>query len=189
MSGLGVTEQPAPVRAGRLAPLVAYAEVVLVLAVVGALAGALWEAVWTPPSGVAYQHRFVLDGQGLTRDFAGTGLFVVIGVLAGLAVAVVLTLVLTVVPLRAVVLDEVWLVAALVVGGLAASYLMWQVGTLLGPSDAAHLARSAADYAPIPGDLRVHGVAAFGAFPAGALLGGVLVLLPGGRRGVAPESV
>jgi hypothetical protein len=129
----------------------------------GGLCGWLWEALWTPPSGVAYRHKWVLDGAGMPRDFDGTGTYFVIAVLAGLLVGLVVS----------VVFDaSAMLTLAVVLAGAAlGGYVMWQVGTLLGPPDPATVAKHAEDLAPVPGSLEVHGLGSFLAFPLGAVTG------------------
>ena len=57
--------------------------VLVAAAALGALAGVVWEWVWTPPSGVAFQGKFVLDENGLPGEFSGTGWYVVVAAAAG----------------------------------------------------------------------------------------------------------
>jgi hypothetical protein len=162
---------------------------VVVLVVVGALAGIVWWWVWTPPTGVVLDERWVLDAQGLARDFDGTGWYVVIAVLAGLVGGLVVTW-----PSRG---DEVTLLAAVAVGALLAGWVMYQVGHALGPADPQVLAKGRVDLTPLPGDLRVAGAdrgadllgpgaSVFVAFPGGALSAAAAVFLMTERRGRAP---
>jgi hypothetical protein len=140
--------------------------------VVGALAGVVWERLWTPPSGLAYQRHFYLDGAGLPHDVDGTGLFVLVGVVAaallGLAVGLVRG-------------DERILLIALLAATVLAAVAMTWVGHRLGPDDPRVLARTAADRTPLPGDLRVVGSAPYLAWPVGGLVG-YLVMLVTNRR-------
>ncbi|WP_248582122.1 hypothetical protein [Nocardioides sp. InS609-2] len=158
-------------------------------AVLGSLAGVVWEWVWTPPSGVAYQGRFVLDENGLPGEFSGTGWYVVVSAAAGILLGA-----------GAALLSrdgEVVSLVAVALGAVLAGWLMFQIGHSLGPPDPAVLAASADDLTAINGDLRVGGAgvhphvytfdsAAFVAFPAGALLAFsalVLALTPRRRTG------
>jgi len=139
-----------------------------IFAVVGAVCGFLWERLWTPPSGVAYQHEWILDGHGMPSDFAGTGGYAVIAAVVGVVLGLLLVLVFD--------HDELVTLAALVVGAALAAWVMWLVGTYLGPADPHAVAKTAADFEPIPGDLRVHGKGPFLAFPVGTLVGASISL-------------
>ncbi len=152
-----------------LAPLVAVATLVAA----GAIGGLLWEWLWTAPSGTAVQGSWFLDDKGLPDDFAATGLYVLLSV--GLSVPV--GLVFGVLAGR----REVVVLAALLAGSLLAAWVMLRVGHLLGPPDPAALAKDAADYTKIPGDLHVTGRSAYLGWPAGAL-SGLLVGLAAFRR-------
>lgn len=154
--------------------------VVAVAALLGAAAGAAWEWVWTPPSGIAFQGRWVLDEDGLPGAFSGTGWYVIVAAAAGILLGVGTALVSRD--------GEVVSLVALAVGAMLAGWVMFHVGHSLGPPDPAVLAASADDLTPIVGDLRVGGVglhprvyafdsAAFIAFPAGALLAYAALLL------------
>ncbi|CUR54034.1 membrane hypothetical protein [metagenome] len=132
------------------------------LVVAGALAGVVWQQIWTPPAGVAFQGRWVLDGEGLPADFAGTGLFALVGVVTGLLVGALVALLFDE--------DEVYSLAVVVLGAVLAVGVMWWVGTTLGPPDPSVLAKTADDFDPIVSDLRVHGFPAFAALPFGAIL-------------------
>ena len=148
--------------------------ILLVFAVAGVACGFLWEHLWTAPAGVAYQHRWLLDGDGLPEDFSGTGLYALIGAVAGLILGLVLTLVFD--------HDEVVSLVAIIVGAGLAAYLMWIVGGALGPPDPHPIARTADDFEPIPADLRVHGKSAFLAVPLGALVSAAAVYFLYPRR-------
>ena len=151
--------------------------VVLVLfAVVGALAGVVWEWVWAPPTGVVLDHQFLLDGEGLRSAFSGTALYVLVASLAGLLLGVGV----------AVLCDgsELLTLAAVVVGAVLAAWLMHLVGTSLGPPDPGPVAERSEDLTRLPDELRVSGWSPFVAFPSGALLGVTVVFvgLAGRRR-------
>ena len=58
--------------------------------VVGALAGVVWEWVWTPPAQFVQQHQlYYVDYAALRRVFDGTGLYVLIAAIASALVALV----------------------------------------------------------------------------------------------------
>lgn len=157
-----------------LALLRRFALVVAVFVVAGVLAGALWEWIWTPPQGVVIDHELLLDGDGLRADFSSTALYVLVAAFAGLLLGV----------LVAVFADRYELVTlvGVVAGSVLAAWLMLQVGEWLGPPDPGPLAATADDYTRIPDDLDVSGTSAFTAFPAGALIGVVVVFIGLSRR-------
>lgn len=154
--------------------------VVLLALAVGALAGVVWEWVWTPPSGIAYQGRFVLDENGLPAEFSGTGWYVVVAAAAGLLLGAATAL---------TTRDrEVATLVVLAVASVLAGWVMFHVGHDLGPADPRAIASGAKDLTAIDGDLRIDGAGlhprpwaldspAFVAFPGGALLGFAAVLL------------
>lgn len=143
--------------------------IVVGLALVGALAGAVWEWVWTPPQGVAFEGEFVLDLAGLRSDFSGTGLYVVVGVVAGLLAGAVAGF--------ATRRREVLTLVAVTAGAVLAAWVMLRVGVALGPPDPDPIAAAAEDYTPIVSDLRVVGTSPYVALPGGALLGLIATLL------------
>lgn len=160
--------------------------VVLAAVALGALAGVVWEWVWTPPSGVAFQGRWVLDENGLPGEFAGTGWYVVVAAAAGVLLGAGAAL--------ATRDGEVVSLLAVALGAVLAGWVMFHVGHDLGPPDPRPLAAAAEDLTALSGDLRVGGAglhprlyafdsAAFVAFPGGALLAFAAVLLS-----VAPRS-
>lgn len=151
-------------------PLVQLALVVVVLALAGALAGAIWEWIWSPTVGVVVDHRWTAgDVLGLQHRFSGTGWYVVVAAIAGLLAGVAVTLVADRVPLLTL--------AAVLAGSVLAAWLMLRVGMALGPPDPAVAARTAADGTRLPDHLSVSGHSPLIAFPVGALLGLVLVFI------------
>ncbi|WP_323792720.1 hypothetical protein [Nocardioides sp.] len=153
------------------------AEFVLVLAVfaaVGAAAGWLWERWWSPITGVVVDGTwvagyrpegdgFVFDFPSLENFFDGTAQYVVIGVLAGLVLGVVFSLL-----GRG---SELVMLVAVVAGSALAGYVAYRLGTHLGPPDPTTLEAAAADGTTLPGDLTVEGASPFVAWPLGALIG------------------
>ncbi len=172
------TEQ-GPVRSG-----LAWRDALVIVAsfaAAGAVAGVLWEWVWTPPSGLALEHKWVLDNDGLLHSFTGTGTYVVVASLVGIVGGA----------LAGLFFDrsEILTLASVVVGGLLAGWVMQQVGGALGPPDPRPIAATAKDYTPIPANLEVSGRSAWVVFPGGALLGLIVVLLGlTGRRRSAVRS-
>jgi hypothetical protein len=144
--------------------------VVAVLAATGALAGVVWQWVWTPTDGVVVDHRWTAgDAIGLQHEFSGTGWYVVVALLAGLVAGIAVALVADRAPLLSLV--------AVVIGSAVAAWLMLVVGTALGPPDPETVARAADDGTRVPDDRSVSGRSPFIAFPVGALLGLVLVFI------------
>jgi hypothetical protein len=153
--------------------------VVAVFAGMGALGGVLWYHLWDVPNGIVAGHQWYTSEAGLRDDFAGVGLYVAIGVLAGLLLGV----------LAASVFDRSELVTllAVVVGSVLAAYLMLRVGYHLSPPDPDHVARTAEDGTKLDGALRVDSWPPRGAFPFGAVLG--LTLVYAGTLGWTPPEV
>jgi hypothetical protein len=154
--------------------LVVSAVIVAVVVAAAALAGVLWEWWWKPPEGVALGGEFVFTPDGLTRDFSGTGLYVVIAAVVGLVVGAL-------VALRSDGHEVASLLALLLGSGLGA-WVMSTVGAALGPPDADRAARDLKDYAPLVQDLRIEGAAAWLTMPTAALLAAAAVFLILSRR-------
>ena len=170
-------------------------ELLLVLAVfaaAGALAGWLWERWWSPITGVVVDGTwvagyrpegdgFVFDFPSLENFFDGTAQYVVIGVLGGLALGVVFSLL-----GRG---SELVMLLAVVLGSALAGYVAYRLGTHLGPPDPTTLEATAADGTTLPGDLTIEGASPFVAWPLGALIGlSVTYLLTTSRASTAPRS-
>ena len=124
--------------------------VVLTYVVVGALAGVVWERLWSPPTQVVQQHQlYYTDYASLRRVFSGTGLYALVAAVASALVA-----------LGAALLTrrrELLTLGAVIVGSLAAAYTMHAVGVALGPADPMKLAAVAADGTRVSGQLEVNG--------------------------------
>ena len=61
-------------------------------ALVGVVAGIVWERVWTLPAEIVQQHKpYYVDYGSLRRVFTGTGLYVLVGGAASALVALVVT--------------------------------------------------------------------------------------------------
>ena len=144
--------------------------VVAALAAVGALAGVVWQWLWTPTIGVVVDHRWTAgDAIGLQHEFSGTGWYVVIGAAAGLVAGLAAALLVDRKPLLTL--------AAVAVGSVLGAWLMLIVGTTLGPPDHTTVARTADDGTRVPIELAVSGHSPYIALPAGALLGLSIVFI------------
>ena len=149
------------------------AVVVAVFAAVGAVAGVVWEWLWTPPVAVAVQHAVQPTADSVRGEFSGTAWYVVVASLAGLLTAAVMALALD--------RHEILTLVAVVVGSVLGAWVMLRVGTALGPPDPATVAAGAANGTEIPMELAVPGRSPFLAMPAGALLGLLVVFFGVGR--------
>lgn len=147
--------------------------IVVVFALVGALAGVVWEWLWTAPVAVAAQHAVQPTFDTVRAEFSGTAWYVVVASIAGLLTSIAL----------AMFFDrhEIVTLVAVVVGSLVAAWVMARVGGALGPPDPATVAADAKDGTEIALNLTVHGKTPFLALPAGALLGLVVVFFGAGR--------
>lgn len=143
--------------------------VLVAFALVGALGGVVWEAWWTPPTGVVVDGAWVPADPALPTLFEGTAQYVVVALLAGLVTGLGCA--------WFVDRSEVVTLLAVVAGSVLGAWVMLQVGTALAPPDPATAARGAADGAALPGTLGVSGAGALGSMPAGALTGLVLVFI------------
>jgi len=153
-----MSEQTDRARRGPLAPGSAVRTIVLVLltyAVLGAVAGAVWEAAWTPPGQVVAEHQVFYDSYAsLRRVFSGTGLYVVIGGITSALVAFVVTLL-----ARG---RELLTLLLVVIGSAVAAAVMLKVGTALGPADPATIAEHTVKRTSVPGALTVQGKSVLG---------------------------
>ena len=142
---------------------------------VGALAGWLWEVIWTPPMGVVFHDTWFLDPPGPDYAFSGTALYVLIGAGVGLLLGVAAAW-------RAG--HELLTLATVLVGSALAGWVMFAVGHALGPPDPSVVAEGMDDYARLPGALVLAGAPAWLAVPVGALTGLTVVYLFGLGRAV-----
>ncbi|MGH3336673.1 MAG: hypothetical protein ACRDOZ_12690 [Nocardioides sp.] len=165
-----LTHETPATRTGWMVPAIGQAGIVVaVFAVVGVLAGVVWEWLWTPSTGVVVDHEWLLGLAGLRAEFSATGVYVVVASIAGLLVG----------NLCGLFLDRAELVTlvAVLVGAALAGWVMVQVGQALGPPDPRSLAETARNGTRLPSDLRIVGTSPYVAFPAGATLGLAVVLL------------
>ncbi|MFZ2016128.1 MAG: hypothetical protein WAV00_20100 [Nocardioides sp.] len=146
--------------------------------VVGALAGAVWEWVWTPPAQFVQQHQlYYVDYSALRRVFDGTGLYVLVAAIASALVA----LVVCVVTRR----HELLTLGLVILGSVLAALVMRQVGYALGPPDPAIAAAHAADGTRLRDHLQVAGVTPLLVWPMTSLFMVALTFFawPGHPRG------
>jgi hypothetical protein len=129
--------------------------VLLAYVVAGAVAGAVWEWIWTPPGQIVAQHQVFYDSySSLRRMFSGTGLYVVVGGVASALVALVVALL-----ARG---RELLTLALVILGSAIAAALMLKVGTSLGPVDPATIAEHTVKRTPVPAQLTVQGKSVLG---------------------------
>lgn len=168
------TDAPRGLRDHGILPAVA---VVVAYALVGLVAGFVWERIWTPPTQIVQQHQvFYADYASLRRVFTGTGLYVLVGGAASAAVALVVALLTR--------RRELLTLGMVVVGSSIAAVVMWKVGVSLGPADPAAVAGHAADGTHVHGNLVVNGHSPFLVWPMVSLFVVALVFFawPGARR-------
>jgi hypothetical protein len=152
---------PGPLAAG--GPLRTALYVLLAYAVLGVVAGVVWEWVWTPPGQVISQHQLFYDSDAsLRRVYTGTGIYVVVGAVASALVALVVCL-----RTRG---RELLVLVLILVGSALAAALMWRVGTLLGPANPATLAAHTTALTRTHGQLTVAGKSPYLAWPMASLL-------------------
>jgi hypothetical protein len=134
----------------------------LAYVVLGAVAGAVWEWVWTPPQQVVRDHQvFYSSYESLRRVFTGTGLYVVVG---GVAAALISFVVCLLTRGR-----ELVTLATVLVGSCVAAALMRYVGGRLGPDDPLSVAKPTGTEV-LPGQLDVHGFTPYLIWPMVSLL-------------------
>lgn len=176
----GEPERPQPVEPRRslLLPMLRQAAVILlVFAVAGVLCGFIWTAVWSPESGEVVKHvwyPFSWD-RAMPTDFAGTGWYVMISIVAGLILGALLSWLQD--------RSELLTLAAVVVGGLLAAYLMRVVGLHRGPGDPQKIAKTAVDGTKLPTELRLASWWLLMVFPGAALASLSVVFLTVAKRG------
>lgn len=163
-------------RASLVRPLVVVIAVLVAYALLGVVAGFVWERVWTPPAQVVQQHQvYYADYGSLRRVFTGTGLYVLVGAAASALLALVVGLLTR--------RRELLTLVTVLVGSSVAAIVMWKVGVRLGPADPAHAAAHAADGTKLPGQLAVSGHSPYLIWPMVSLFVLALVFFawPGSR--------
>jgi hypothetical protein len=152
--------RPGPL--GRGSPVRTALLVLLAYAVLGAVAGVVWEAIWTPPGQVIERHQVFFDSYAsLRRVFTGTGLYVLVGAVASALLALAVTIL-----ARG---RELLTLLLVLFGSVIAAGVMWKVGTWLGPGDPASIAAHAADHTRASGALSVDGKSPYLIWPMTSL--------------------
>jgi hypothetical protein len=164
---------------GRGSPARQVVLVLLAYVVVGAIAGAVWEWVWTPPVHIIRNHQvYYASYASLRRVFTGTGLYALVGAAASALLSVVVCLLTR--------RRELVTLASVLVGSVLAALVMRLVGGWLGPADPLSIAATAADNTQVPGSLVVTGRTAYLVWPVVSLF--VLALVFFAWPGADPTS-
>ncbi len=137
----------------------------------GCLLGVVWFWVWEPPQGVVYDGEWFLQPSGPDFAFDATGIYVVIGSVAGLLGGVLIG--------QLVKRSELRVLALVLGGSFLAAWTMYVVGEAIGPGDPQVLAAHAEDLLALPAPLDFgdevryapFGSTAVLALPIGAVLG------------------
>ena len=140
-----------------------------VLLVLGVLGGLLWPVLVTPAEFTKLASGGAMGENELGKQFGADGWYVVIGFLAGLAAGLVLTAWRSRDPLLVSLL--------LVVGAALAAGVMALVGQWTGPGDPGPALRAAEVGAKVPESLDVDSFSIYLAWPFGALVGALFVLV------------
>jgi hypothetical protein len=148
--------------------------VVGLFALVGVLAGVVWEWLWTPASGTVVDHTWRPTLDSARGQFSGTAWYVVVASVAGLLTGAGVGL--------AFHRRELVTLGAVVLGSALAAWVMLKVGYALGPADPQTVAATAADGTAVPAELSVSGKSPYLALPSSALLALVVVFFGVVRR-------
>lgn len=133
-------------------------EVVIAYALVGLVAGLVWEAIWTPPDQVVQQHHvYPADYLALRRVFTGTGLYVMVAAVASALTGLVISLLAR--------RRELLVLYAVSAGSVVAAGVMREVGISRGPVDPTTLAARTANGTHLPGALDVSGFSPYAVWP------------------------
>ncbi|MDR7253883.1 putative membrane protein [Nocardioides sp. BE266] len=117
--------------------LVRLVVVVVAFLAAGAGAGVLWERLWHAPAGVTYKGHWYIEPAGPDVSFQGIALFVLIAFPLGILLGVLVGL------WRG---HETAVALTVLVAASVAGFVMYAVGSSLGPADPQALAAGAADY-------------------------------------------
>jgi len=156
--------------------------VLVTFAVLGVVGAVVWNALVSPPTFVRTANGGQMDQIQLAGIVSIDGWFFTVGAVAGLTAGIVLMVLR---PRRPILL-----VVLLTLGGALASWLMLRVGLAVGPPDPGPALAHAAVGTRAAVQLRPHASGVEFAWPAAALLGGLLVLLlVGPRTAGVPQTV
>ena len=172
MTATGPSVTPAPsARPWWVVPAVQGGLILALFAAVGALSGRVWWVLWSPaPKGIVYQGNWVPQpyAEGERADFAGTGWYVVVAVVAGLLLGVLAGLLLD--------RNELVTLVAVAAGSALAAWLMLRVGVSFSAPDPEVLAETAKEGSELPGRLDLAGNSPLLAFPIGSVAGLAIAL-------------
>lgn len=171
MTELRPVTMPARGRPSWVVPAVQGAVVLALFAGAGAGCGWIWWELWSPaPSGVVFQEQWIPQpyAAGQSAEFAGTGLYVVVGIVGGLVLGLVAGLLLD--------RRELVTLVAVAAGSCLAAWLMLRVGVSFSAPDPEALAKTAKEGTELPGRLVLAGKSPLLAFPVGAMAGLAIAL-------------
>lgn len=172
---------PVPARVIEPSLLVRMGSCLVAYVVAAALAGVLWEQLWSAPPGLSYQGKWFLEPAGPDLAFQGAALYVLVALPVGVLLAVLVSL-------RP--RHEVATVLTVLLASGIGALVMYAVGHGLGPPDPHPLAAGQPDFTTISADLVLGGSVkgenplastALLAMPTGAMAGLVVVYLLGNR--------
>lgn len=126
--------------------------IVALFAGAGWLGGWVWWKLWSPaPTGVVSQGTWLPQpyAEGSGADFAGTGWYVVVAVVAGLVLGLVAGLLLD--------RSEIVTLVAVAAGSMLAAWLMFRVGVSFSAPDPMAIAETAKEGTELPGRLDLAG--------------------------------
>jgi hypothetical protein len=175
--------QPAP-RERSVVPAIQSVVILVLFTGAGVLCGWVWWKIWSPaPTGVVFERQWIPQPatEGLSAEFAGTGWYVVVAVVAGLVLGLLAGLLLD--------RNEIVTLVAVAAASVLAAWLMFRVGVSFSAPDPEVLAKTAKEGTELPGRLDLAGpVHPFGltlddqvrspmlAFPIGAMAGLAIAL-------------
>jgi hypothetical protein len=176
-------QAPSPRRPSWIAPALQGGIILALFAAAGLVGGWVWWKLWSPaPAGAVFEKQWYPQAtEGLMAEFAGTGWYVVVAIVAGLVLGIIAGLLLD--------RDEIVTLVAVVVGSALAAWLMLKVGLHFSPADPQPIADTAKDGTELPGVLELAGAlnlpghalddevrSPMLAFPIGALAGLAIAL-------------
>ncbi len=159
----GSVQTSRPLRAPWWGVVLVVLEVLIAYALVGLVAGLVWEAVWAPPDLVVQQHQvYPVDYESLRRMFTGTGLYVIVSCVASALTALAVSV--------SVRRRELVVLVAVALGSGLAAGVMREVGISRGPVDPTTLAASTANGDHLPGAITVSSFSPYLVWPMISLL-------------------
>ena len=139
------------------------------MVVIGIVCGFVWSRVVTPPQLIRFETSIGQDELQLSRVFAMDGWYAIVAAGGGLLGGITFGL------LRK--RDALVTLLLILVGCVAAAFLMKVTGHVLGPDDPSAALRKAAVGTHAEGQLELNSFAPYLAWPLGALFGALIPLL------------